>query len=197
MAKKHVYEKSIHGIGDFVYVDLLPNVRRARQFNANVIIALLVGLVGAFFLVFLPYRDATTEYEILKGENNDLRHELTLTQEEFVGYGINLELVDYERQIDGLSDYRVDFNNLLDDVEIQVNNPLVDGKISFISYNAETQQLLVKVEVTAQPENFDTLELLFRGLDWVETTSSTTYVRIGDTLQYEKTFTLEVTPNVE
>ena len=37
MASKHIYAKSISGVSDFVYVDLLPDVKRSRQFNVNVI----------------------------------------------------------------------------------------------------------------------------------------------------------------
>jgi hypothetical protein len=196
MAKRYVYEKSINGIGDFVYVDLLPEVKRARQFNVNVIFALLFALVLSYTLVFLPFRDATIEFEELNGINNDLRHELMLTEEEFEGYNIDLALVDYERQIDSLSTYRVDFNILLDDVELQVDNPLVNGKISFISYSAQNQELIVAVTVTDK-NNYTFLDMLFEGLDWVEDSSNTEAERIGDTVEFTSTFTLEVNADVE
>ena len=83
MAKRHVYSKDTHGYGDFVYVDLLPEVKRSRQFNANVIIALLYAIVLGFFLVYRPYSSAVFDLEAKYSENYDLKHELTLTQEEF------------------------------------------------------------------------------------------------------------------
>ena len=76
MAKKHVYSKDTTGFGDFIYVDLLPDVKRSRQFNVNVIIALLYAVVVGFIFIYLPYSDAVFHYEELSGINYDLKHEL-------------------------------------------------------------------------------------------------------------------------
>ena len=53
MPKRHVYSKDTTGYGDFVYVDLLPEVRRARQFNMRVIVLLLITITVTFVLVYL------------------------------------------------------------------------------------------------------------------------------------------------
>jgi hypothetical protein len=197
MSKRYVYEKSEHGIGDFVYVDLLPQVRRARQFNANVIYALLFALILSYVLVFIPFRAATSEFESLNGINNDLHHELLLTQEEFAGYEINLDLITFEENIDGLANYRVDFNDLLDDVEIEVGNLIDDAKITFISYSAENQQLRVTVALKYSV-NFDLLDTAFEGLPWVLSSEApVNYEILGSSVLKVKTYTLEVNPNAQ
>ena len=208
MAKDFVYEKGVNSVGDFIYVDLLPQMRRGRQFNSNVILSLLFALVLLFLLVFWPYRNLTNEYEQLNDLNNDLQHELTLTQEEFIGFQIDLDLVEYEILINGTGDlddpnqfglagYRVDFNDYLDDVELQVLNEDVDGRITKISYSAERQVLEVTVVLT-EKINFDILDTMFEGLDWVlSSTAPPNARRLGDTVEWEKTFTLEVDPDVE
>jgi len=197
MAKDFVYEKGVNSVGDFIYVDLLPQTRRGREFNSNVILALLFALVALFVLVFWPYRNLTNEFEALNDTNNDLQHELVLTQEEFDGYKIDLSLVEYEGKINDLTSFRVDFNYYLDDVELQVTNSIIDGRITFISYSAEREELQVTVVLT-EKINFDILDTLFEGLDWVVTsTAPSNAQRIGDTVEWEKTFILEVALDVE
>lgn len=197
MAKDFVYEKGVNSVGDFIYVDLLPQTRRGREFNSNVILSLLFALVALFVLVFWPYRNLTTEFEELNDLNNDLQHELVLTQEEFDGYQIDLSLVEYENKINDLTSYRVDFNYYLDDVELQVTNSIIDGRITFISYSAEREELQVTVVLT-EKINFDILDTMFEGLNWVVTSNAPANAqRIGDTVEWEKTFILEVDLDVE
>jgi septal ring factor EnvC (AmiA/AmiB activator) len=194
MAKRHVYTKSEHGIGDFVYVDLLPEVRRPRQFNVNVILSLFFAVLVFYVLIFVPVNNKTIQLEELNSWNNDLKHELTLIQEEFVGYEIDLEVIKLENEIDNVRDLRVDFNNLLDDVELEVND--VSGNISFISYSAEQSQLRVTVQLTSF-YSYNSLEQEFLNLDWVVSSENTTPEKNGDEVQYSATFILEVDPNVE
>jgi predicted PurR-regulated permease PerM len=194
MAKKHVYSKSEHGIGDFVYVDLLPEVRRPRQFNVNVIISLFIGVIAVYTLIFIPVNAQTAELEELRSAYQDKQHELTLIQEEFAGYEIDLSVLEYADSISALEDYRVDFNNLLDDVELEVNK--VGGEITFISYAAEASQLRVTVQLTSF-FSYNTLDQNFKNLPWVDDSDYTEPDKNGADVVYTATFTLEVDPNVE
>lgn len=194
MSKKHVYAKSEHGIGDFVYVDLLPEVRRPRQFNVNVIIALLFTVVLIWVLVFQPVTLRTQQLEDLNSWNNDLHHELRLTNEEFLGYEIDLDVIEFEEQIEGLDGLRVDFNNLLDDVELEVDK--VDGQITFISYSAENSELRVTVRIGSF-YSFSELEHTLLNLPWVVSSNPIVPEKNGVELQYSATFILEVNPDVE
>jgi hypothetical protein len=194
MAKKHVYTKSEHGIGDFVYVDLLPEVRRPRQFNVNVILSLFFAVLVVYVLIFVPVNNKTIQLEELNSWNNDLAHEYTLIQEEFYGYEIDLDVITFEEKIDTVRDLRVDFNNLLDDVELEVND--VSGNISFISYSAEQSQLRVTVELT-NFYSYNSLDQEFLNLPWVTSSDYTEPQKDGSEVQYSATFILEVDPNVE
>ncbi len=194
MSKKHVYTKNVNGIGDFVYVDLLPEVRRAGQFNVKVIVALAFAVLLTYFAIFIPYRDQTENFEQLNGHYNDLLHELTLTQEERDLHEINLDVIAFEQDIDELVLLRVDFNNLLDDVELKVLEN--GGEISVISYSAETQTLHVTVEMT-NFYVFNSLEYDFIDLPWVLSTEFSDPTRSNGGVIYTSTFTLEVDPNVE
>jgi len=194
MSKKHVYSKSEHGIGDFVYVDLLPEVRRPRQFNVNVILSLFFAVITLYLLVFIPVTSKTAQLEDLNSWNNDLQHNFELINEEFRGYEIDLDVVNFETNISELETMQVDFNNLLDDIELQVNS--LSGDITYVSYSAENSTLRVTVEMSVYSA-YPSLDQLFLNLDWVTDSGEYTRVKNGDDTEYTATYTLEVDPSVE
>ncbi len=196
MAKKFVYQKSEHGIGDFVYVDLLPEVKRPRQFNVNVIGTLFYLVILVWILIFVPITQKTAQLQDLKSWNNDLHYEYTLAQEEFVGYEINLDVISFEENIQYLEDYKIDFNNLKDDVELEVVSGQLNGEITSIVYSAETQEFYITVEF---PDYFyfNTLNHNLLNLPWVISIEQTNPQLQGNTNIWSATFALEVNPNVE
>jgi hypothetical protein len=194
MAKRHVYSKDSSGFGDFVYVDLLPEVKRSRQFNMNVILALLFAVVLGFFLIYRPYSARVFEIEELTSENFDLRHELTLTNEEFAGYGIDLDAITFIEDIENAELLRINFNNLIDDIELKVN--LNNGRIRSIAYNAETSEIQVQVSIISQ-FSFNTLNTQILNEDWVFDSTYTTPTRLSDDVEYTSTFVIGVDYHVE
>jgi hypothetical protein len=194
MAKKYVYSKDTSGFGDFVYVDLLPDVRRSRQFNMNVIIALLFAVILGFFFIYRPYSASVFELEDLNSLNYDLKHEMTLTTEEFVGYEIDLDAIAFEEDIQQAENLRINFNNLVDWVDIVVN--LNQGRITSISYFAETGELRVNVSIVSQ-FNYNSLNNQLLNLDWVKTSTYTVPTRYGEEIEYSSTFVIGVDYNVK
>lgn len=194
MAKKHVFAKDAAGFGDFIYVDLLPEVKRSRQFNMNVIIALLFAITIGFFLIYRPYRDATFQIEELTSLNNDLNHELVLTNEEFNGYEIDLDAIHFQDDIDRISKLRINFNNLIDDVALAVDDN--NGHIRTIEYDGVADVIIVRIAIVSQ-FNYNTLNNQLLNLPWVENCSYSTPTRPGDSVEYISTFTIEVNYNAE
>ncbi|MEC9484391.1 MAG: hypothetical protein UMR38_00775 [Candidatus Izemoplasma sp.] len=194
MAKRYVYQKNESGISDFVYVDLLPEVKRARQFNVNVVIALLLGVVLSFIFIYMPYRDATIEMEELNGLNNDLKHEKTLTQEEITGYEIDLSVIDFQEDIAQIEEQRINFNNYVDDLELitQVNS----GRITNVSYNQDISQIEIDVAIVT-PFSYNILNNQILNLNWVTSSTYSTPQRFDGDVEYKSTFTIEVTTDVE
>lgn len=194
MPKRHVYTKDSTGFGDFVYVDLLPEVKRSRQFNMNVILGLLFAVVLGFFLIYRPYSAAVFSLEELNAINNDYEHELVLTQEEFDEYEIDLNAISFEDNITDANKLRVDINNLVDDIELKVD--LSNGRIKSIKYNAETEQMLVEVSIVSQ-FTFNTLNNQLLNLSWVENSEHTVPIRYADDVEYTSTFVIGVDYNAE
>jgi hypothetical protein len=188
LRKKHVYVKSDRLTSDFIYVDLLPEVRRARQFNVNVVITLLYAIVLAFFLIYSPYRDGTFTLEDTVRQNNDLQHELSLVQEEFDGYEIDLAAIQFEEDITMFQARRIDFNNLMDDVELIVDDH--HGRIRNVQYDASTSMLSFEVLMVSQfGYNSINNDLLI--LPWVENSTFDVITKSSD-VEYLTTFEIEV-----
>jgi hypothetical protein len=194
MAKRFVYQKGMHGYSDFVYVDLLPHVKRARQFNVNVIVALLVLIILTYVLVFVPYSDKLYQYEDLKAQNNDLTHELTLTNEEYIGYEINEDLINFEGNIDDVNGLKVDLKTILDDLEIDIQNNA--GLLASFSYDADSSVIVIDV-IMKDIANFSTLNTDFLGKDWVVYSVSEYKGIQGDGINRLSTFKLGVDNNAE
>ena len=191
---KHIYAKTAGGSSDFVYVDLLPDVKRSRQFNVNVIASLFLFVFLSFVLIYMPFRAATEKFEALNSENNDFRHELLLTEEEFAGYEINLETISFEEDIDNLSLYKVDFNNFFDDIELIVDQN--EGTIIYINYSAGASTMQVTV-LHSSRFTFNILNNDLLALGWVETSEFSVPVRTGDAVLYSSTFSLGVDRDAE
>jgi len=198
MAKKIVYSKGFDGVSDFVYVDLLPDVKRSRQFNMNVIITLTFAVVLSFILIYIPFRAATEDFEELNGLNNDLKHELLLTNEELVGYEINLETISFEQRIDILKVYKVDFNNLLDDLEILIDlkNINYSTTLTEISYNASNNRFEITVESTSN-DIFNHLNNDFLNLNWVAISTYSQPEQLTNAVLWRSTFTIGVDRDAE
>lgn len=194
MAKKHVYIKDNDGNNDFVYVDLLPEVKRSRQFNANVIVELTLAVVLSFVFIYVPYSRATVEFEEANGINNDLKHELLLTEEEYNGYEIDLDALDFQSKIDLIKDSKTDFTDFRDDLGIVAD--VFDGNLSQITYNAELSEIQISIQMTSMLM-FDSLNNSILNIPWVTNSEYIAPRLLSNGVMYESTFTIGVDEDVE
>lgn len=194
MPKKIVYQKSETGVTDFVYIDLLPEMKSLRHFNVNVIIVLLLLVVSSFILIYIPYRNATIEKEELNSLNNDLQHELILTQEEVIGFEIDTTVIDFQDDIDGLKDFRIDFNNHINDLALTAS--LQGGRITEIDYDFNTQTINMTVAIVST-YTFNMLNIDILNLDWVTDSVYNTPTSIAGDVEYTATYQIGVEFNVE
>lgn len=194
MAKKFVYSKGFGGVSDFVYIDLLPDVKRSRQFNVNVIIALTIAVVASFVFIYMPYSNATATFEESNGLNNDLKHELLLTQEEYAGYEIDLDALAFQAKIDAVVDSKTDFMNLKDDLEFIVDG--YNGTLSHITFNANTRTINVTIQMTSLLM-YDSLNGTILNVPWVTNSVYGVPSLLSNGVMYQSTFTIGVDENAK
>jgi len=196
MAKrnKDVYIKGQYGVSEFIYVDLLPEVKRIRQFNGQVIVVLLLFVVLSFVFIFLPYNSLVMDFEESNGLNQDLKHEYTLTQEEFQGYEIDTSTIAFSNDIEDLKQYMIDYPGLLGDITLvimQYNADFVD-----FSFFLAEEKIAVTISM-ATFYQFEELNSQLRRIPWITSSTYTAPQRIGNEIIYHSTFTLGVDFNVE
>jgi hypothetical protein len=195
MPKRHVYSKDSTGYGDFIYVDLLPEIRRSRQFNMNVIIALLFAITSIFVLIYIPYSTAVFELENVNSINNDLKHELALTNDEFTGYEIDMDAISFQDDIENLETLRININNIIDDVELIVYQ-VPNSSVVEVFYNSKSQEIEITVELVQQ-YNYNTINNQLLNLSWVNYSSYTDPVSYGTAITHTSTYTIGVDYNAE
>ncbi len=187
--KKNVYIKGQFGVSDFIYVDLLPEVKRMRQFNGQVIVVLLLFVVLAFVFIFLPYNNLVMDFEESNGLNRDLKHEYALTQEEYAGYEIDTSTIGFAQDIEDLKEFMLDYPGVLGDITLvimQYNADLVD-----FSFYLADERIAVTVSM-ATFYQFEEMNSQLRRVSWVTSSSYTAPQRVGNEIVYNSTFTLGV-----
>jgi len=200
MADRKVYSKSSTSRSDFVYVNLLPDVKRARQFNVNILLIVFFTVLLTGIIVFIPYRNRTEELSTLNGNNSDLGYALILANEELRGYEINLNTINFFNRLTEVSNLTVDVNSYISEVQAEINtilqSPLVNGEVTSFNYDLENNTLEVVVRFSSI-STFTTLNNRFNDLDWVITSTNTEPVQSGVLVLYESTYSLEVDYNAE
>ena len=89
---------------------------------------------------------------------------------------------------------KVNFNNLVDDVELIVDDN--GGRIRSVSYSAMSDTLVVRISIISQ-FSYNSINNELLNLNWVNGSNYSTPNKIGDDVQYTSTFTIEVNYNVE
>jgi hypothetical protein len=192
--KKNVYIKGQVGVSEFIYIDLLPEVKRIRQINGQVIIVLLLFVILAFSFIFFPYRGLTTEFEEKNGLHSDLTHELALTQEEFVGFEINMTTINFEKYIEGISNYVVDYEEWLGDVILLANQ--YNANIEDIDFSLEGSQFDITISMSTF-YRFEEMNSAMQNIPWISLSSYSTPQKVGDQILYESTYSLAVIVHAE
>ncbi|PAT02347.1 hypothetical protein CI105_03120 [Candidatus Izimaplasma bacterium ZiA1] len=200
MADRKVYSKSSTSRSDFVYVNLLPDVKRARQFNVNILLIVFFTVLLTGVIIFIPYRNRTEQLSSLNGDNSDLSYALILANEELRGYEINLNTIHFYNRLTEVENLTVDVNSYISEVQDKIDtileSPLVNGEVASFNYDLENNTLEVVVRFSSI-STFTTLNNRFNDLDWVIRSTNTEPIQSGVLVLYESTYSLEVDYNAE
>lgn len=197
MAERKVYLKSAALRSDFVYVDLLPDLKRTRQFNVNVLFTVLFAVLLTYFVIYLPYRKVSDELSVLNGINNDLNYALILANEERRGYEIDLDTLAFQNDLLVAENLTVNVNDYINDVNNQVEE-LGGDSISF-SYDLDENVLLVTVGFYNEYASFVDLNDYFLSdeITWIIDSPDVDPEQTGIVGYYKATYSLGVDYNAE
>jgi len=182
------------GEHEFIYVDLLPNVKRPRQFNVNILYIVLIAVAASWFLVYMPLSSRQETLDTVLEQNNDMTNQLLLLNEEVVGYRIEQNRIDFMSQLDRIEALQTDYLDVFIPVRDIVLN--YNGEITQLRYDRISQQLqlvvILNTEFTFQNLNLELLEQ-----DFITSSEHTTPNQQAGTVRYTATYTIGVDIDAE
>lgn len=182
------------GEHEFIYVDLLPNVKRPRQFNVNILYIVLIAVAASWFLVYMPLANRQETLDRVLEQSNDMQNQLLLLNEEIVGHRIDEDRINFANQLEHAMSLESDFQSKFEILNNQVES--FNGEIISVRYDAVTEEYLISValinEFLYQNLNLEILEL-----DFVNYSAHTAPLTIAGSVRYRATYTIGVDLNAE
>lgn len=175
----------------FIFVDLLPDVKRPRQFNVNVILVVLLAVFLSWLLIYWPLSGRQEQLDAALEENNDLIHQRGQVNEEIEGYRIEPDLVDFRENIDAVESLQKDYSAPLNDFEAAIGFIESSGSVIRIEYNAITDQYTLLV-LMSQQLSFSNVRIELLEIDFVESAAVDQIHSPTGTSRYQGRFTIEV-----
>ncbi len=174
---------------EFIYVDLLPDVKRPRQFNANILFVVLFGVALSWFIVYMPLNARQEELNRVSEIRHDLQHQRALIAEEISGYRIDEARFDFYNQLRLIESLEGDFQLQYQPLRTSIEQR--DGQLISLNYDhfASTFRIQVSLANVFMFENlmFDLLEL-----DFVERVSYDNPQPVSGSIRHRATYTIEV-----
>ena len=182
------------GEHEFIYVDLLPNVKRPRQFNVNILYIVLIAVAASWFLVYMPLSSRQETLDRVLEQNNDMTNQLLLLNEEVQGYRIEQSRIDFSNQIDRVDAMQTSYLDVFLPIQDIISN--YNGQITQLRYDAVTEELQVVVILNTE-FIFQNLNLELLEQDFVRSSSHTTPTQQAGTVRFRATYTIGVDINAE
>ena len=187
MANRKYQSKFSEESNEFIHVDLLPNVRRPRQFNVNILFIVLFAVILSWLLIYIPLSSRQDTLNEVLAEKNNLQNQLELVTDERVGLGIDQNRVNFYNAIERAIALHIDFENYVNIFENRIDR--YNGTMKIVRFDAISQRFHIQVELGAL--DFQELEWDFEELAFVTDASSSPPLFVaGD--RYTSIFTLEV-----
>ena len=143
MANRKYQSKYTQESNEFIHVDLLPNVRRPRQFNVNVLYVVLIAVILSWLIIYLPLSSRQERLNEALTLNNNLQNQLLLVNEELIGYNIQQHRIEFANAIENAEALQIGFAEYLVLFEEDVTG--YGGSIVFVRYDAVGGRFIVEV----------------------------------------------------
>ncbi len=108
MARKF-HKKATRTSNDFIQIDLLPEMRRPRNFNVNILLLVLIAVVASWLIIYLPLTTRQENLDNALETRSDLRFERDLLLEEIVGYNIEQDRLTLQDRLQQAEALGIDF----------------------------------------------------------------------------------------
>ena len=191
MANRKYRSKYTNESNEFIHVDLLPNVRRPRQFNVNVLFVVLFAVIFGWLIIYIPLANRQETLNEVTELNWDLQTERELRTQQLVGYGINPERIDFAQRIDEADNLNIDFH--VYSLELTEVIARYNGQIQLVRYDALRTEFFITVRMN-NVFDFESLNWDFEELGFVVSSSHTNPLPV-DLQTYTSNYTIKIEVN--
>jgi len=139
------YEGKDSEQSEFVYVDLLPNIRRPRQFNVNIILIVLVTVFFTWLLIYWPLNSRQEEYDAALERLNDLRTQESFIEEQIETYRIDRNRINLSDSIEAARDHQVHVMHHISDLEVEIDRIDSNASIEVIRFDLSDNLIILRV----------------------------------------------------
>ncbi len=181
---------------DFIHVDLLPEVKRPRQFNVNVVFIVLATVILTWLIIYIPLSSRQETLDTVLERNNELTDERDSLRGIINEHRIEADRVALAESIDDIKALQQGYNVYIDDFENAIVFTDSSGYLTSFRYNAVAGEIVFTVvyRIPIEAYNpFRDLEFELLSLDYVENVSRSPRSQIAPgSTRYSSRFTLEV-----
>lgn len=139
------YEGKDSEQSEFVYVDLLPNIRRPRQFNVNIILIVLFAVFFTWLLIYWPLNNRQSEYDEALETLNDLETQKTFIDEQIETYRIDRTRINILDSIEDAQTHQIHVMHHIDDIEIEINRLDENATIEAIRFDLSENKIFLRI----------------------------------------------------
>ncbi len=181
---------------DFIHVDLLPEVKRPRQFNVNIVFIVLATVVLTWLIIYIPLSSRQETLDSVLERNNELTYERDSLRGIISENRIEEERVELAESIEEIAALQQDYDFYIDDFENAIVFIDSSGLLTTFRYNAVTNEIVFGVVYRINVDGYNpfrNLEFELLSIPYVEEVSRTpsSQVAPGST-RYFSRFTVEV-----
>lgn len=193
MANRKFQGRSVSGTNDFIHIDLLPNVKRPRQFNVNILLLVLIAVFASWLVIYLPLTTRQERLDDALEDRSDLQYQLLLVNEERVGYNIEGERLVFAEALSSAESLQIDLLDYHNQIANQINS---NGMIVFMHFDHNTNVFSYDV-IASSNTDFVTIDFELVELPFITSSSYTVINTGGNGSNMEATFEIEVIFNAE
>jgi len=160
MASRKYSGKDTRPTNEFIHIDLLPEVKRPRNLNINLLLIVLIAVIASWLIIYIPLTSRQTALDTALERRADASYELLLVNQQFVGLNIDNDRIAMYERIERAMALQTDFEELHAAISTEINRR---GTIHYFLYNAVSGELYIQVSSTSITSfdiiDFDLIEL--------------------------------------
>ncbi len=179
---------------EFIYVDLLPEMRRPRQFNVNILLIVLIAVILSWLVIYMPLSGRQERLDEVLEERNDLRNERAMIDGIISTYRLDADRITFMENIERAkalqstyTQYKEDMENAV--LEIDHNADIIDFR-----YDHANNEVVFRVTM-GRRIHFPNLEMEIYELLYVASINYPEPTSPEGSTRYTTTITVEVDPD--